>query len=98
MKKIRLLQKWAKPLLVLLTGLIPVLVLSGCSAASPTDPIHADSAGIFDHFLIYPFSLMIKFFADAFHGNYGLSIVLMTLIIRLAIMPLMMNQTKNRRT
>ncbi|AIQ48476.1 OxaA-like protein precursor [Paenibacillus sp. FSL R7-0273] len=92
----RLLQKWAKPLLVLLTGLIPVLVLSGCSAASPTDPIHADSAGIFDHFLIYPFSLMIKFFADAFHGNYGLSIVLMTLIIRLAIMPLMMNQTKKQ--
>ncbi|MFD2876554.1 membrane protein insertase YidC [Paenibacillus rhizoplanae] len=45
---------------------------------------------------IYPLSFLIKFFADAFHGNYGLSIVLMTFIIRLAIMPLMMNQTKKQ--
>lgn len=80
----------------MLIGLIPVLVLSGCTAASPIDPINADSAGLFNHLLIYPFSLMIKFIADAFHGNYGLSIVLMTLIIRLAIMPLMMNQTKKQ--
>jgi YidC/Oxa1 family membrane protein insertase len=39
---------------------------------------------------------LIKFFANAFHGNYGLSIILMTFIIRLAIMPLMMNQTKKQ--
>ncbi|WP_042197193.1 membrane protein insertase YidC [Paenibacillus camerounensis] len=96
MNNIQLLQKWAKPILVILIVLIPVIMLSGCSAASPTDPISADSTGIFNHFLIYPFSLMIKFIADAFHGNYGLAIVLMTLIIRLAIMPLMMNQTKKQ--
>ncbi|MNE66287.1 Membrane protein insertase MisCB precursor [compost metagenome] len=80
----------------MLIGVLPVIVLSGCSAASPTDPINADSAGIFNHFLIYPFSFMIKFLADALHGNYGLSIVLMTFIIRLAIMPLMMNQARKQ--
>jgi YidC/Oxa1 family membrane protein insertase len=96
MKKILLLQKWAKPILVMLIGVIPIIVLSGCSTASQSNSINADSAGIFNHFFIYPFSILIKFFANAFHGNYGLSIVLMTFIIRLAIMPLMMNQTKKQ--
>jgi YidC/Oxa1 family membrane protein insertase len=94
MKKILLLQKWAKPILVMLIGLIPIIVLGGCSTASLSNSINADSSGIFNRFFIYPFSILIKFFANAFHGNYGLSIVLMTFIIRLAIMPLMMKQTK----
>lgn len=96
MKKIIRLQPWAKPILVLLTAVIPVIVLSGCSTAVQENSITADSTGIFNHFFIYPLSFLIKFFADAFHGNYGLSIVLMTFIIRLAIMPLMMNQTKKQ--
>lgn len=96
MKKIMLLQKWAKSILVMLIGVIPIIVLSGCSTASQLNSIDADSSGIFNHFFIYPFSILIKFFANAFHGNYGLSIVLMTFIIRLAIMPLMMNQTKKQ--
>lgn len=86
----------AKHILVLLIGMIPVVLLSGCSAASPSSPINAESHGIFNHYFIYPFSILIKFFANAFHGDYGLSIVLMTLIIRFAILPLMMNQTKKQ--
>ncbi|MFE4709786.1 membrane protein insertase YidC [Paenibacillus sp. NPDC056722] len=96
MKNILLLQKWAKPILVMLIGVIPIIMLSGCSPASQSNTINADSPGIFNHFFIYPFSLLIKFFANTFHGDYGLSIVLMTFIIRLAIMPLMMNQTKKQ--
>ena len=96
MKKILLLQKWAKPILVMLIGVIPVIVLSGCSTASQANSINAGSPGIFNHFFIYPFSILIKFFADAFHGNYGLAIVLMTFLIRLAVMPLMMYQTKKQ--
>lgn len=96
MKKIMLLKKWVKPILVMMIGVIPILVLSGCSTASQSNSINADSPGVFNHFFIYPFSILIKFFANAFHGDYGLSIVLMTFIIRLAIMPLMMNQTKKQ--
>lgn len=96
MKKILLLQEWAKSILVRLIGVIPIIVLSGCSTASESNAINADSSGLFNHYFIYPFSILIKFFANAFHGNYGLSIVLMTFIIRLAIMPLMMNQTKKQ--
>jgi len=89
-------QKWARPILVVLFGAIPMIMLSGCSEASPSNPIQSDSPGFFNHYFIYPFSYLIKFFADTFHGDYGLSIVLMTLIIRFAIMPLMMNQTKKQ--
>jgi len=92
----RLSHKWAKPMLVALSVVIPMLVLSGCSGASLSNPINADSPGMFNHYLIYPFSVMIKYFANAFHGDYGLSIILVTFIIRLAIMPLMMNQTKKQ--
>ena len=89
-------QKWAKPILVILIGVISVILLSGCSTASASNPINADSSGIFNHYFIYPFSILIKFFANVFHGDYGLSIVLMTFLIRFAIMPLMMNQTKKQ--
>ncbi|WNS43722.1 membrane protein insertase YidC [Paenibacillus sp. MMS20-IR301] len=96
MKKNLMLPKWARLVFIILLGVIPAIVLSGCSSASPLNPIESGSSGIFNHYFIYPFSLLIKFFADVFHGNYGLSIVLMTFIIRLAIMPLMMNQTKKQ--
>ena len=91
-------KKWAKPLLVVLFGAIPMVLLSGCTTASASNPIQADSPGIFNHYFIFPFSIMIKYFANVFHGDYGLSIVLVTFIIRLAIMPLMMNQTKKQMT
>lgn len=96
MKSIMLLQKWVKPILAMLIGVIPILVLSRCSTASQSNSINADSPGVFNHYFIYPFSILIKFFANAFHGDYGLSIVLMTFIIRLAIMPLMMNQSRKQ--
>ncbi len=96
MKKNFLLHKWARPMFVMLIGVISVMVLSGCSAASSTAPIDAGSPGIFNHYLIYPFSLLITFFANMFQGSYGLSIILMTFIVRLAILPLMMNQTKKQ--
>ncbi|WP_341347732.1 hypothetical protein [Paenibacillus sp. FSL H3-0469] len=46
MNKMKLYPKWAKPILVLAIGLIPAIVLSGCSAASQASPILADSPGM----------------------------------------------------
>lgn len=96
MKKFLMPHQWAKTSLVMLNAIILMTLLSGCSVGSPSNPILVDSPGIFNHYFIYPFSILIKFFANALHGDYGLSIVLMTLIIRFAIMPLMMNQTKKQ--
>ena len=73
-------------------GLILLLFLTGCQLNSPID---ANSTGFFNHYFIYPFSLLIKFSASLFGGNYGLSIILITLLIRLMLMPLSLKQVKS---
>lgn len=87
-------RKWVKPAALALLGVTLALTLSGCSAGSPSNPIDASSPGLFNHYLIFPFSWLLKRVAGGLGGDYGLSIILMTLVIRTAIMPLMMNQTK----
>ncbi|MCT2536191.1 membrane protein insertase YidC [Aquibacillus koreensis] len=74
-------------------SIILVLFLSGCQAANG-EPIDPDTAGFFDRYFVLTFSSVIKGVANFFHGNYGLSIVLVTILIRLALMPLMLKQTK----
>lgn len=96
MLKILIPRKWAKFVLFALIWTVPVLMLDGCSVASQSSPIDESSPGFFNHYFIYPFSYLLQFFGDSFHGDYGLSIILMTFIIRIAIMPLMMNQTKKQ--
>src|SRR5690625_5736999 len=59
------------------------------------EPIDAQSSGWFDHYFVYNFSIIIKGLASFFNGSYGWSIILITLIIRLAIMPFMIKQTRN---
>ncbi|GGG03816.1 membrane protein insertase YidC [Paenibacillus abyssi] len=73
--------------------LIPLsllLLLSGCG--SVTEPIDAQTTGWFNHYFIYSFSRLITFLAGLFNGNYGLSIILVTLLVRGALLPLMLRQ------
>ena len=51
---------------------------------------------MFHTYLVNPMTAMIDFNASLFHGNYGLAIILMTLIIRLVIMPLTVKQFKTQ--
>lgn len=73
-------------------GFIILILLTGCEMNAPVD---ANSAGFFDHFFVYPFSLLIKYAATLFGGNYGLSIILITLLIRLILMPFSLKQMKS---
>ncbi|WP_416147876.1 membrane protein insertase YidC [Salipaludibacillus sp. HK11] len=79
--------------LIVIGGLL-LLVFSGCQASF--EPVDADTAGVFNHYIIYPISFLIKFLAGIFSGNYGLSIVFTTLLIRSALLPLMMKQYKTQ--
>ncbi|WP_047981088.1 membrane protein insertase YidC [Ornithinibacillus contaminans] len=72
--------------------LVLLLFLAGCQA-SPDGA--AESSGWFNHYFVGSFSSLIKSVATFFHGNYGLSIVIITLAIRLVIMPFMLKQTKS---
>ena len=83
-------KKYAFVLIVIGT----VLTLAGCGAT--TEPIDENTAGFFNHYFVYPFSFLIKFFAVLFDGNYGMSLIIMTLLIRLVLLPLMMKQSKSQ--
>lgn len=77
-----------------LLGILILLTLTACGATN--EPIDENTTGFFNHYIVYNFSLLIKFFAGLFNGSYGLSLILMTIIIRLGLMPLMMKQYKNQ--
>lgn len=69
-----------------------VLFLSGCvktgSDGQPT------GEGIIYNFLVKPMSSAITYLVDNFNWNYGWAIIFITIIVRLVIMPLGLNQSK----
>lgn len=80
-------------LTVALIGL--VVLLSGCGNVNT--PVDAASTGFWNKNVIYPLSLFIKFIANSFNGNYGLAIIIVTVIIRTLLLPLNIKQLKSSR-
>lgn len=79
---------------MLLIGLALLLsLLTGCMDVN--EPITKESEGFWNTYIVYPLSWLITYFATLFGNNYGLSIIVVTLIIRLAILPLMIKQMKS---
>lgn len=74
--------------------LLLIVFLAGCQGAI-NEPIDANATGWFDHYFVYTFSRLIKGIAGIFNDNYGLSIIIITLIIRFALMPFLLKQTKS---
>lgn len=70
-----------------------MLLLSGCTEIK--QPITSESEGFWNEYIVYPLSLLITKAAEILGGNFGLSIIFVTILIRLAILPLMIKQTKN---
>lgn len=70
-----------------------ILFISGC--AMQGTPITSDTPGFFNHYFVYPFSWLLIKTAILFGNNYGLSIIGVTIVIRVALLPLMVKQTKN---
>lgn len=70
-------------------------LLAGCSQVY--QPITPESAGVWNHYIVYPLSWFLIKVADLFGGpyRYGLSIIVVTILIRLLILPLMIKQTKS---
>ncbi|WP_028400766.1 YidC family membrane integrase SpoIIIJ [Ectobacillus panaciterrae] len=70
-----------------------VAIISGCNQVN--QPVTPESKGIWNEYFVYPLSQVITYFAELFGNNYGLSIVVVTLIIRCALLPLMIKQTRS---
>jgi len=82
---------------VLLGLLTTVMVfLSGCTpTTTKTTTEGLLERGWWDSNVVYWFSLMLDKFAEWFGGNYGLSILILTVIVRTIILPLSIKQYKN---
>ncbi|BBI36802.1 membrane protein insertase YidC 2 [Cohnella abietis] len=82
---------------IVISGLTLLMFLTGCTAA--TEAITTDqmsgSGSWWTRNVVYWFSLMLDKFAEWFGGEYGLSILLLTIIVRTIILPLMIKQYKN---
>lgn len=78
--------KWK---LIAMLGVL-MLVLAGCGGEQ--EAISADSEGIWNRFFVYPFSWLLITIAQFFNGDYGLSIIAVTIIIRIVLLPLFIKQ------
>lgn len=80
---------------ILLVGILVglVAVLSGCMDIN--EPINSSSTGIWNKYFVFPMSSVLIFFADLFKGDFGLSIVVVTLIVRLILVPLNVKQIRS---
>ncbi|MDY0409934.1 YidC family membrane integrase SpoIIIJ [Virgibacillus soli] len=84
-------KKWL--LFIVLIGLI--VFLSGCtSSVQNLTPITAESTGFWNKYFVYPFSALLTFFADLMN-SYGMSIIVVTVIIRLILLPLNVKQIRS---
>lgn len=83
-----------KKLLFLLIIVVILFLTTGCTAEALRAPIDPAN-GVWDKFFVYPISQVLDFFARLFAGNYGFSIIVTTIIIRLLLLPLMMKQIQS---
>ncbi|MCM3764226.1 YidC family membrane integrase SpoIIIJ [Neobacillus niacini] len=82
-----------KRILLVFGMLFVFLLLTGCSEVNK--PITEESTGFWNEYIVYPLSWLIKEMAHLLGGNFGLSIIVVTILIRLVILPLMIKQTKS---
>ncbi|MBU9710614.1 YidC family membrane integrase SpoIIIJ [Evansella tamaricis] len=78
-------------LVFLIIGLM--LVMTGCFNVN--EPIQAGSEGIWDPYFVYPLSWLMTTIAEALGNSYGLAIIIVTILLRILILPLMIKQTKS---
>ncbi len=71
-----------------------ILLVVGCGNIEQ-DITAENKSGPWENYLVYPLSWLIKEVAAFFGDNYGLSIILVTIVIRIVILPLMIKQTKS---
>lgn len=79
-----------------LTKYVPFLMLfmllAGCSSAkTPIDPTNS----VWDKYFVSPLASALDWFANLLWGQYGLSILIVTIIIRFIILPLTLKQYRS---
>lgn len=82
--------------LLLTLGIVSlVVVLAACRQPQAVEPIGPHSEGIWEGVILYNFSKFIIWVSELFGGNYGIGIIIITIISRLILLPLTQMQNKN---
>lgn len=84
-------RRWKLAALLLLT----MVALAGCSTDPTQNPI--DRVGFWDKYFVWPLSEFMNWVADSAWGEYGIAILVVTIIIRLLILPLTIKQYRSSR-
>lgn len=84
--------KKSRLILFALTLILITSLLTACQASS------GSGTSFFNAFLVEPFLDAIRAVAVFFGGSFGLSIIAITILIRLILMPLMLRQYKSQQT
>ncbi|HET7580538.1 MAG TPA: membrane protein insertase YidC [Bacillales bacterium] len=74
-----------------------MIVMAGCSGGyfNKANEITASSPGIWNHYIVWPLAWFLREVAHIFGGSFGLSIIIATILVRLALLPLMLKQIKS---
>lgn len=85
-------RKW----LLVAVSVLLIVVLSGCTSTTTTLKTEDLLQGNFwERNVVYYFSLALDTFAGWFSGEYGFAILLLTVIVRLCILPLTVKQMRS---
>jgi YidC/Oxa1 family membrane protein insertase len=82
-----------KKLWLIISLLVLVTFLSGCTDVN--QPITEDSEGIWNEYFVWPLVSLIKYATDLFGGSHGMAIIVVTILIRLILLPLNIKQLKS---
>jgi YidC/Oxa1 family membrane protein insertase len=82
--------KLKKKLLLSAEMMTLLLILSGCMQYDE----NKNPTGMIYDYLVVPTGKLIVMLAEFLSGNYGLAIIVITIVVRLAIMPMNVNQIK----
>lgn len=81
-----------KRIWIVLSLVSVALLLSGCTEFD--QPISSESKGFWNEFIVWPLVSFIKYFAELL-GSFAFGIIVVTIIIRLVILPLTIKQVKS---
>lgn len=79
-----------KKILLTFTFLFTVLLLTGCAAAE-------EEGRFFHDYFVFPFTYSIRTIGEFLGNNYGLAIIVITIILRTILLPLALNSAKKQK-
>ncbi len=78
----------------LMLVMLLMVLLAGCGNNVTT--IDSGTPGFFNHYVVFPLSYSMQHIAGWFGGSYGMAIIVLTLLVRFALLPFMMRQAKSQ--